>query len=156
LVFSSDDLPRLKSNFPEIEITVISGVGRCGKSTLLQEVRLKREERDYFYNFDDDRLIHFEVDDFQTLYEVFLQQFEKQKTFYFDEIQNITGWERFIRRLHDYNNKVFITGSNASMLRHELGTHLTGRYDHQELFPFFFRISCIQKPLQSCKSSPPF
>ncbi|MFW5757900.1 MAG: ATP-binding protein, partial [Bacteroidota bacterium] len=138
LGFSSNDLPRLTSNFSDNDITVISGVRRCGKSTLLNEIRSKREEKDYYFNFDDDRLIHFEVDDFQTLYEVFLHQFGKQITFYFDEIQNIKGWERFVRRLNDYNNKVFITGSNASMLSRELGTHLTGRYDHQELFPFSF------------------
>ncbi len=138
LGFSSNDLPRLTSNFSDNDITVISGVRRCGKSTLLNEIRSKREEKEYYFNFDDDRLIHFEVDDFQTLYEVFLHQFGKQKTFYFDEIQNIKGWERFVRRLNDYNNKVFITGSNASMLSRELGTHLTGRYIHQELFPFSF------------------
>jgi uncharacterized protein len=45
----------------------------------------------------------------------------------FDKIQNVSGWERFVRRLHDYGNKV-ITVSNASMLSKELGTHLTGRY----------------------------
>jgi len=58
---------------------------------------------------------------------------------YFDEIQNIPGWERFVRRLHDYGNKVFITGSNANMLSLELGTHLTGRYVHHDLYPFSFR-----------------
>lgn len=78
-------------------------------------------------NFDDERLIQFKADDFQTLYETFIELFGEQKTFYFDEIQNIAGWERFVKRLYDAGNKVFITGGNTNMLSKELGTHLTGR-----------------------------
>jgi len=120
------------------EITIISGIRRCGKSTLLNQIRFLSKEKDYFINFDDDRLINFEVEDFQALYEIFIELFGKQKHFYFDEIQNIKGWERFVRRLHDYGNKIYITGSNAYMLSNELGTHLTGRYYHIELYPFSF------------------
>ena len=121
------------------EILVITGVRRCGKSTLLQQIRNQLKENDYYLNFDDERLIQFTVDDFQDLYEVFIELFGKQKTFYFDEVQNIKGWERFVRRLHDYGNKIFITGSNATMLSRELGTHLTGRFSSYELYPFSFR-----------------
>lgn len=120
-------------------VVVISGIRRCGKSTLLQAIRAKNDEKDYFLNFDDDRLIQFKVEDFQLLLELFGERYGKQTTFYFDEIQNISGWERFVRRLHDYGNKVYITGSNASMLSKELGTHLTGRYQQVELYPFSFR-----------------
>ena len=104
----------------------------------MQEIRESNTERDYYLNFDDDRLLRFTVDDFQTLLELFGEMFGKQNTFYFDEIQNIKGWERFVRRLHDYGNKVYVTGSNASMLSKELGTHLTGRHYQTELFPFSF------------------
>lgn len=120
------------------EILVISGIRRCGKSTLLQQIRQKQTEQDYYLNFDDDRLISFTVDDFQSLYEIFIELFGLQKTFYFDEIQNVKGWERFVRRLYDAGNKVFVTGSNATMLSRELGTHLTGRYCKFELYPFSF------------------
>ena len=120
------------------EIGVISGVRRCGKSTLLHQIRTTRDEHDYYLNFDDERLINFTVEGFQLLYETFIELFGLQKTFYFDEIQNITGWERFVRRLHDHGNKVFITGSNATMLSRELGTHLTGRFSTVELYPFSF------------------
>jgi predicted AAA+ superfamily ATPase len=139
LSFKTNDLPRLKSTNTDREIEVISGIRRCGKSTLLHEIRTTNRERDYYFNFDDERLVKFTVDDFQLLFEVFIELFGKQETYYFDEIQNIKGWERFVRRLHDYNNKVYITGSNASMLSCELGTHLTGRYYQTELFPFSFR-----------------
>jgi predicted AAA+ superfamily ATPase len=134
----------VKRDFPPTylynqEIVVITGIRRCGKSTLLQQIRVEQVEKDYFINFDDERLIQFRVEDFQILYETFIELFGVQKTFYFDEIQNIAGWERFVRRLHDYGNKVFITGSNANMLSRELGTHLTGRYMSHELYPFSFR-----------------
>lgn len=120
------------------EIVVISGVRRCGKSTLLNEIRSKNKEQDYYLNFDDERLVHFTLDDFQKTCELFVELFGNQKTYYFDEIQNIKGWERFVRRLYDYGNKVFVTGSNASMLSRELGTHLTGRFYQFELYPFSF------------------
>ena len=120
------------------EVLVISGIRRCGKSVLLQQIRSQQTEQDYYMNFDDERLINFKVDDFQTLYEAFIELFGEQKTFYFDEIQNIPGWERFVRRLHDSGCKVFVTGSNANMLSRELGTHLTGRYCQIELYPFSF------------------
>lgn len=120
------------------EILVISGIRRCGKSVLLQQIRSQQAEQDFYLNFDDERLINFKVDDFQTLYEAFIELFGEQRTFYFDEIQNIAGWERFVRRLYDNGCKVFITGSNANMLSRELGTHLTGRYYQIELYPFSF------------------
>ncbi|MCK5357132.1 MAG: ATP-binding protein, partial [Elusimicrobiales bacterium] len=119
-------------------IVIISGIRRCGKSTLLNSIRQERKESDYFLDFDDERLIDFSVNDFQLLYEVFLELFGEQRVFYFDEIQNISGWERFIRRLHNNGNKVYITGSNASMLSRELGTHLTGRFIETCLYPFSF------------------
>ena len=133
------DREKLNLQYLENIVTVISGIRRCGKSTLLQQIRNQQVEKDYFISFDDERLIHFNVDDFQLLYETFIELYGQQKTFYFDEIQNINSWERFVRRLHDYGNKIFITGSNASMLSKELGTHLTGRYIQTELFPFSFK-----------------
>ncbi|MBS0627675.1 MAG: ATP-binding protein, partial [Verrucomicrobia bacterium] len=77
--------------------------------------------------------------DFQALLEIFIELFGIQSTFYFDEIQNIEGWERFIRRLYEKGNKIFITGSNAKLLSKELGTHLTGRYIQLEIYPLSFK-----------------
>lgn len=121
------------------EIVVISGIRRCGKSTLLHQIRNSRDEKAFFMNFDDDRLIQFKVEDFQMLLELFIELFSPQKTLYFDEIQNIEGWEIFVRRVHDYGYKVFVTGSNATMLSRELGTRLSGRFVLHELFPFSFK-----------------
>ncbi|MEI6143525.1 MAG: AAA family ATPase, partial [Mariniphaga sp.] len=81
-------------------IVVISGVRRCGKSTLLHQIRNENREKDYYMNFDDERLVHFTVEHFQLLHETFIELFGVQNTFYFDEIQNIPMWERFVLRLH--------------------------------------------------------
>lgn len=120
------------------QIVIITGLRRCGKSTLLEQIRSESGDKDYYLNFDDDRLIQFQIKDFQILFELFVELFGKQSTFYFDEIQNIPEWERFIRRLHDEGYKIYITGSNASMLSKELGTRLTGRYVEINLYPFSF------------------
>ena len=121
------------------EILIITGVRRCGKSVLMQQIRSRQTEKDYYLNFDDERLINFNVEDFQMLTEVFAENFGRQKTFYLDEIQNVKGWERFVSRLYNEGCKVFITGSNARLLSRELGTHLTGRHVSWELYPFSFR-----------------
>lgn len=120
------------------QVVIISGIRRCGKSTFMEMVRLSGKEQNYYLNFDDDRIVDFSVGDFKDLAEVFMELFGDQNIFYFDEIQNIPLWERFIRRLHDEGKKIYITGSNASMLSREFGTHLTGRYIEKQLFPFSF------------------
>lgn len=121
------------------EILIISGIRRCGKSVLMQQMRDRLVEKDFFFNFDDERLAIFKLDDFQKLQECFVELFGEQHTYYFDEIQNIEGWERFVRRLYNAGNKIIITGSNARMLSRELGTHLTGRYIQVEIYPFSFQ-----------------
>jgi uncharacterized protein len=118
------------------QITVISGIRRSGKSTLLCQL-MQHYPSFYFINFDDERLISFEVEDFRVLMASFLKGYDA-KVIFIDEIQNVAGWERFVRRIHDEGYKIFITGSNAKLLSSELGTHLTGRYIKIELFPFSF------------------
>lgn len=127
------------------EIVIISGIRRCGKSVLLRQIQSKHSDRDYFMNFDDERLRMFSVDDFSTLQETFIELFGIQHIYYFDEIQNIEGWEQFVRRLYDAGNKVYVTGSNARMLSRELGTHLTGRYLPLTLYPFSFHEMLLLK-----------
>lgn len=121
------------------EILIITGIRRSGKSVLLQQMRNKLPEQDFFFNFDDERLVNFTVADFQTLQECFFELFGEQHTYYFDEIQNVKGWETFVRRLYNEGNKLIVTGSNARMLSREFGTHLTGRYIAVEIFPFSFQ-----------------
>ena len=121
------------------QIIILVGIRRCGKSTLLQYLRKHSQESDYYINFDDDRLALFELEDFQVLFELFIELYGIQKTFFFDEIQNIPGWERFVRRLHDQGYQIYITGSNATLFSKELGSRLTGRHIQIEMYPFSFR-----------------
>ncbi|VVB86717.1 AAA domain protein [uncultured archaeon] len=119
---------------------VIIGVRRSGKSTLLTQIMAKHFKDDFYYlNFEDERLIQFSAtDDFDNLYQAYLELYGKHKTFFFDEIQNIEGWERFVRRMSDSGFKFFITGSNARLLSRELATHLTGRHLTKDIYPFSF------------------
>ncbi len=119
------------------QITVISGVRRSGKSTLLRQFSLKLHDF-YYINFDDERLINFTVSDFNNLIILWKKKYNS-KFILIDEIQNIINWERFVRRIHDEGYKLFITGSNAKLLSSELSTHLTGRYQKLELYPFSFK-----------------
>ena len=106
------------------EIIIISGVRRCGKSVLLQQIRDRLPQKDYFFNFDDDRLGNFTIENFQQLFEISL----------FSTVES----KYFAKRLYNSGKKVFITGSNARMLSKELGTYLTGCYIAIELYPFSF------------------
>ncbi len=120
------------------QAVIIAGIRRCGKSILLQQIIAELPGGGYYFNFEDERLIHFRAEDFNDLLEVLMEVFGPKKFFFFDEIQNVPGWERFVRRLQDKGNKFFITGSNASLLSRELGTRLTGRYVDCALYPFSF------------------
>lgn len=119
------------------QIIIISGIRRCGKSTLLKQFSQKFKKI-YYINFDDDRLIDFSVKDFDNLMIVFQKQYQS-KTIFLDEIQNIENWERFVRRIYEEGYKIFLTGSNAKLLSSELSTRLTGRYFKIELYPFSFK-----------------
>ena len=138
-----DSVPR--SVFPKIAeykgtaAFVVKGLRRCGKSTLLKQIiEAKFKEDFYYFNFDDERIFGFSAEDFQTLMETFIELFGKRKNIFFDEIQNIEGWELFVNRILRQGYRVFITGSNANLLSKELGTHLTGRHVDIELYPFSF------------------
>ena len=119
-------------------IIIVTGIRRCGKSTLLKQIRSEDHQESYYVDFDDERFVDFTVEDFQKLYELLLELFGEKNVFFFDEIQNIKSWERFIRRLHNDQKKIYLSGSNASMLSKELGTHLTGRNIPFSLYPFSF------------------
>ena len=112
---------------------VISGIRRCGKSSLQQNLR-ESFKNSLLLNFEDTRLYNFTVEDFEKVYSIIKER--KYKALFFDEIQIVKGWELFVRQLLDEGFKVCVTGSNASLLSKELGTKLTGRHLTKELFPF--------------------
>jgi len=115
---------------------IVSGIRRCGKSTLLQQMHRSVDQPSIFLNFEDPRLAGFDLSDLNRLQEI--AEKHEITTWFFDEIQNVAQWESFVRFRLDEGNRVFITGSNASLLSKELGTKLTGRHITKELFPFSY------------------
>jgi predicted AAA+ superfamily ATPase len=113
---------------------VFVGMRRAGKTFLIYNLIKERAREDFLYiNFEDERLMEFEVADFDLLLEAYGQLFSKKPAIYFDEIQNIFGWEKFCRRLADFGYEISITGSNASMLSREIATTLGGRFIVKEI-----------------------
>ena len=118
---------------------IVSGLRRVGKSTLLAQMAHKLgKEAIYYLNFEDDRFLGFQAENANDLYQILVELYGERKVFIVDEIQNVAGWEHFVRRFMEMGFKFYITGSNASLLSRELGTRLTGRYVPIELFPFSF------------------
>ncbi len=118
---------------------IVSGLRRVGKSTLLAQMAHKLgKEAFYYLNFEDDRFLGFQAENANDLYQILVELFGERKVFIIDEVQNVTGWEHFVRRFMEMGFKFYISGSNASLLSRELGTRLTGRYVPVELFPFSF------------------
>ncbi len=124
--------------------TIITGIRRCGKSTFLNQI-ISKQKKAYYLNLEDPRLEGFEISDFNKFEELMYELYGKGGIFFFDEIQTIDRWEKFVRYLTDKKEKVLITGSNASILSKEMGTKLTGRYFQKEIFPFSFNEFAILK-----------
>jgi uncharacterized protein len=116
-------------------ILVISGIRRCGKSTLMRQKYLN-DGNALYINFEDPRLVDFEINDFQRLEEILNEKYLHWMLL--DEVQMVGNWELYVRSAHERQINVVVTGSNASMLSRELGTKLTGRYLQNDLFPFNF------------------
>jgi len=117
-------------------VLVISGVRRCGKSTLLKQILKSKFNQFLFMNFEDPRLSGFELSDFTKIDELVSEK--TIEVLAFDEIQNVPDWEKYIRTKQDEGQQIIVTGSNASLLSKEFGTRLTGRYISRELFPFSY------------------
>jgi len=140
LLEDDQSLPREFHENPDFnseQAMVITGVRRCGKSTVLKQL-MKQKSCNYYLTFEDIRLTDFELQDFLKVEDLLREEFGENNLFFYDEIQNIPGWERFVRQQLDQGKQVIITGSNARLLSRELGTHLTGRHVDYELFPFSY------------------
>ena len=124
---------------------VVIGVRRSGKSTLCYN-ELKSKNVNFAYvNFDDERFEDMQTSDLNTVLEVLYKIYGDFKYLFLDEIQNIEGWHLFVNRLLRQRMHIIVTGSNAKLLSGELATHLTGRNNQIELFPFSFADWCYCK-----------
>ncbi len=131
-------------SFDGFDRYVLVGIRRAGKSYLLyqQMQKLLAEGHDWsemlYLNFEDERLEGFAAMDFNLILEAHFEIYGKRPMLFLDEIQNITGWEKFARRLADSKYKVIITGSNAKMLSSDIQTTLGGRYLPVQVYPYSF------------------
>jgi uncharacterized protein len=120
----------------------IQGVRRCGKSTLMTQLMQRYQldrRRCMFVNFEDPRLArHLDFSVLQALVAVFEQERGPGCTWFFDEIQLVDGWQRWLRTQLDRpkDRRFVVTGSNSQLLAGELGSSLTGRHHLVELYPF--------------------
>jgi len=131
------------------EIVALTGVRRSGKSSLMKLVASDITDGKgissaniLYLNFEDERFTDFSVDDFEKIYELYLELYrpEGRNYFFLDEIQNVREWQRWVNRLYEFENiKIFITGSNASFLSSEISSSLTGRCRHLVNWPFSFK-----------------
>lgn len=130
---------------------VLTGMRRSGKTwTLYQHMRHLRAEgidrRQILYlNFEDDRLLGVSLKDMHSIIEAYFELFpqlvdNKSIHFFFDEIHEVPGWEKFIRRILDNETmQIYLTGSSAKMLSKEIATSLRGRTLVREIYPYNFR-----------------
>lgn len=127
---------------------VVIGVRRCGKSTLCQKVLIESKVKFGYINFDDDRFAKLRLDDFDELLSALYQLNGNFSHLFLDEVQNICSWPLFVNRMLRQGMHIILTGSNANLLSNDLSTHLTGRYNEIELFPFSFIEFCEAKKVK--------
>ena len=126
-------------------VKILTGVRRCGKSTIMKMLRLELEkqgvspERIISYNFDS---LEYEGMTAKQLFSIIKSQLsDNGKTYLFlDEIQEITNWEKVVNSLMSESDvDIYVTGSNSRMMSSEISTYLTGRYISFRIFPLSFR-----------------
>ena len=144
-------LQDIRPFYDEDLIKVITGIRRCGKSVLLEqiieEIKDKTDEEHIIYiNFEN---VEYEViGNYKDLNKYVKDRISDNKKYYlfFDEIQNVDKWEKVINSFKaTLNVSIFITGSNSDLLSGELATYLSGRYVSFKMLPFTFKEVCYLK-----------
>ena len=134
---------------PENKIRSLIGIRRAGKTYTLYQLITQlisqgtAKEKILFLNFEDERLLPLESNALTLLlncyYELYPRFKDSKVYIFFDEIQNVCNWERFIRRIHESENvRINLTGSSSNLLSQEIATALRGRTLSFEIFPFSF------------------
>lgn len=131
------------------EILIITGIRRCGKSTLMHalinHLTQKFNPREILYINLDDPLYTPICQDASLLYEVITQAEKltshKIQFLFLDEIQNVQAWEKYVKSVYDSKllKKIVVTGSNAELLQSDYANLLTGRYLETHVYPLSFK-----------------
>ena len=122
------------------------GIRRTGKSYMMYQ-QIKQLEANgiplsqiVYVNFEDERLLEMTAADLNLILEIGLEisKTDVKPYLFLDEIQNITGWEKFVRRIADMKYRINITGSNSKMLSNEIASTLGGRFVIMNIYPYSF------------------
>jgi len=134
---------------PPRKVVTITGPRRTGKTYLFYQIIQGLEktigrQRILLINFEDDRITPLSLKDMDNLLEAYFELYpgnkEHQIFLFFDEIQNVAGWETYVRRILDKENvRIYLTGSSAKLLARELSTAMRGRTISYALHPLSFR-----------------
>jgi len=167
-IYKRDILDKLLDNLQVKHIQILQGIRRSGKSTLFKLLinhlsQICDPQEILYVNLDDPFFIQY-INDPTCFYEV-IQTAQKLTTkrvkyIFLDEIQSINGWERYIKSAYDSGEfkKIFITGSNSTLLNKELAILLSGRYLASQVYPLSFKeilqINKIDSYLQINKNLP--
>ncbi len=122
------------------------GIRRTGKSYMMYQQIRQLESKGVslsqivYVNFEDERLLEMTAEDLNTILEIGLEisGTDKRPYLFLDEIQNIAGWEKFVRRIADMKYRISITGSNSKMLSSEIASTLGGRFVIMNIYPYSF------------------
>ncbi len=148
----SQRLTRRDARLPAVpgKVHAVIGMRRAGKTTFLRQLQAERRQfvpprRTIFVSFDDDRLAGIGSDQLSLLLEEYYRRHPELRGretvhWFFDEIQLVDGWERFVRRMLDTEQvEIVVSGSSARMLSREVHTSLRGRGMETVIRPFSFR-----------------
>lgn len=122
------------------------GIRRTGKSYMMYQ-QIKQLEASgiplsqiVYVNFEDERLLEMTAEDLNLILEIGLEisGTDVRPYLFLDEIQNINGWEKFVRRIADMKYRINITGSNSKMLSSEIASTLGGRFVIISVYPYSF------------------
>lgn len=134
---------------PPRKVVTITGPRRAGKTFLFYQIiqgleKMISRQRILLVNFEDDRIAPLSSNEMDDLLEAYFELYpgnkDQQIFLFFDEIQNVVGWETYVRRILDKENvRIYITGSSAKLLARELSTAMRGRTISYALYPLSFQ-----------------
>lgn len=150
-------LKRIRPFYEQDLIKVITGIRRCGKSVILNQITDElrqsgvKDEQIIYINFEFTDYI--DINDAKKFNDFIEKKLINKNKYYvfFDEIQNVDRWEKVVNSLkakYNENISIFITGSNSDLLSGELATHIAGRYVSFKIYPFTFDEVCELKDIK--------
>ena len=158
MIYREHYLKKIREFYDSDLIKIITGIRRCGKSIILDQIRQeisKKSKNIIYLNFEDQRVLT-NISNSTELIDYIEKHQKKGKCYIFlDEIQVIENWQIACKTLRLYNNSLFITGSNSKLLSKEFTKELSGRYVSFQIRPFVYQeiIEYTQELGKTCSIS---